>query len=201
MRTVSKIATGFFLMALGILIGWYLKSAAPLQDPPISHTTITTVPGDMVPDTLFFPAPYPVFRDTGTTRWRSLPVDTGAILAEYFSRNVYRRILKNDTSALVVITDTVTQNRLTAFKLEFQNRRATAIITNIYQAAPQYDFVLSGAISLAVMPERTRLMGGLQFIDQRQRSFQVMADPQLKGWMVGVGWPVWRFQQKVEQER
>lgn len=199
MKTASKIAPGFLLMALGILIGWYLKPAATLPDPPEPHTTITTVPGDTVPDTLFFPAPYPVFRDTGTTRWRALPVDTGAILAEYFSRNVYRRILKDDTSARVVLTDTVTQNRLTAFGLEFQNRRATAIITNTYLAAPQYGFVLSGVISLAMMPERTRLMGGLQLTDRRQRSFMVMADPQLKGWLVGVGWPVWRGQRKTGQ--
>lgn len=184
-------------MALGYLAGRYLSPQDKKQDPV--QTTTITIPGDSVPDTLFFPAPYPVFRDTGTTRWRELPVDTGAILADYFSRNIYRRVLKDDTSALVILTDTVTLNRLTAFGLEFQNRRPTAIITNTYPVAPQHDFVLSGVISLVVMPERTRLMGGLQLTDRRQRSYQVMVDPGLKSWQVGVGLPVWRWGRKIRQ--
>ena len=165
----------------------------------LEPTTTITIVGDTTPEIVFFPEPVPVWRDTGSTRWRSLPVDTNAILTDYFSRNAYLRILKEDSSALIVLSDTVTQNRLTAFRLEFINRRQTAIITSTYQVPQMYDFILSGVISLSMMPERTRLMGGLMLTDRQQRTYQVMTDPQMKSWQVGMSMPVWRWQRKVIQ--
>ena len=186
-------------MALGYLTGWNLSPLDEKQDSVEPHTTITTVPGDPLPNILFFPAPYPVYHDTGTPRLHELPVDTGPILADYFSRNVYLRVLKEGTSALVILTDTVTHNRLTTFGFEFKYRHPTAIITNTYTASPQHDFVLSAVISLAVVPERTCLMGSLQLTDRRQRSYHVMADPGLTGWQVGIGVPVRRWQRNLWQ--
>ena len=125
---------GVVITVLSFMAGYYVSELVRNDRSQLpSHATIIrhkdTVPGDSVPEVKIVPYPVPVYRDTGSTKWRSLPVDTNAILSEYFSRNIYRRILKDDTSALVVITDTVTENRLTAFEFQFQNRRATAINT------------------------------------------------------------------------
>lgn len=96
-------------------------------------TTIThdTIPGDSVPYTVLLKKPYPVYRDTGSTKWKFEKVDTSQILKDYFATNYYQDTLKNDTSALIVLNDVVTENQLMQRKLTFQNRRATVINTTI----------------------------------------------------------------------
>ena len=92
------------LAVLGLLV-WNANKLVEQQNntlPPATTTTTTTT-ADTTPDTLFYPVPVPVWRDTGTTRWRDRPVDTNAIVADYLSRVAYRRVLKDDSSALAVI--------------------------------------------------------------------------------------------------
>lgn len=125
MRNIAAIL--LFLVA-GIAIGYFISPKQPERLYTISITD--TIPGDSFPYAVYYPRPYPVWRDTGTTRWRNTPVDTPAILADYFSRNAYKRVLQDDSSAYAAIFDTVTENRLTSFRFDFQNRRATQVITN-----------------------------------------------------------------------
>jgi len=94
----------------------------------IFSTRIDTIPGDSIPYAVEVQKPVPVFIDTGSTRWRDRPIDTAAILADYFARVFYRDTLKDDSSALVIVEDTVTENRLQGRRLIFANRRPVAII-------------------------------------------------------------------------
>jgi hypothetical protein len=171
-------------------------------DPPQSEsvTTIITVPGDEEPEIEYLPEPYPVYRDTGSARWIHQPIDTMAILQDYLSRNAYRRVLKDDSSAFIAINDTVTRNRLTAFSFEFQNRRPTTVIQTTLTAPIRQEWILSGTVSLAIVPEKTRLMGGLMLTDFKQRSYFVKTDMSLKAWEGGVSLPVWRWCRKRERE-
>lgn len=99
--------------------------------PPEVLTTVThdTIPGDSVPYEVLLPKPYPVFKDTGSTKYKD--VDTCAILRDYYAQYYYSDTMKNDTSALVIVNDMVTENKLQSRKLIFQNRRPTAINTTI----------------------------------------------------------------------
>ncbi len=78
---------------------------------PSPLTTITTIY-----DTLYYPnlvpVPYIEFRDTGDWYMLAQPIDTSAIIHEFFTRNVYQRTLVNDSNALITLTDTVFQNKL-----------------------------------------------------------------------------------------
>jgi len=56
--------------------------------------------------------PIPVYRDTGTTKWRYHEIDTQKILQNYFSHQLYRDTIVNDSNALIVINDTVSQNQI-----------------------------------------------------------------------------------------
>jgi hypothetical protein len=96
-------------------------------------TTIThdTIPGDSIPYEVLLKKPYPVYRDTGSTKWKYEKVDTCQILKNYYAENFYQDTLKDDTSALIVVNDIVTENQLQERKLTFQNRRATVINTTI----------------------------------------------------------------------
>ncbi len=71
---------------------------------------------DTIHDTLSYPLfkyiPRLIYRDTGTVKWKSLPVDTSAILADYFAKRFYKDTLLNDTNALIIVSDTISQNKI-----------------------------------------------------------------------------------------
>lgn len=194
MKTTRPVLFILILMAGAFVTGWFLR---PCHCPePEITTRVDTLHGDPYPVKEYYPVPVPVYSDTGTTRWKAFPVDTGAILADYFSRNAYYRILKDDSSAFVAITDTVTQNRLTSFIFEFQNRRPTAITYNTYQAAPAYQGILYLGASALSTPERGYAMAGAAWMDSRQRVFFLHADLKGEAVMGGTFLPLWRKKSK-----
>jgi hypothetical protein len=118
-------------------------------------TTVThdTIPGDSVPYEVLLKKPYPVYRDTGSTKWKYEKVDTCQILQNYYAENYYQDTLKNDTSALIVLNDMVTENQLQARKLTFQNRRATVINTTInnYGELPTHKIYIGAGLNNSVV--------------------------------------------------
>lgn len=111
---------------------------------PLVITTVDTIPGDSVPYPveIIIKEPVPVYRDTGSVRWREMEIDTQAILVDYFAKNHYLDTLMNDTSAFISLKSHVHQNRLFYDELMFQNRRATAIVTHTQQILPPGRFYL-----------------------------------------------------------
>lgn len=122
------------------LIGFCLSTATwlgchrcptPQADTTYIHDTIK---GDPYPVIEYVPKPYPVGGDTVKV---PADVDTAAILAKYYTKQWYVRTLKDDTSALVRLIDTVFNNELQAGIFEFQNRRPIAVNTTIINPVPQ----------------------------------------------------------------
>ncbi len=56
-------------------------------------------------------------------------VDTAAILADYFAKYYYVDTLLNDTSAWIVVYDTISRNKIQSRQVEFRNRRPVQINT------------------------------------------------------------------------
>ena len=135
--TFKQIAYFFFSgLIIGLVIAYFVHRH--FKESFVSTTTTTIIPGDTTPVISELPVPEITFRDTGSfhyldtgsTHWRYHEVDTLAILKEYFYRQVYVRILKDDTGAFIKLTDTVTQNKLCRSRLEFVNRRPITLIEN-----------------------------------------------------------------------
>ena len=84
------------------------------------------------------PVPFKVYADTVKIK---VPPDSNCI-AEYIKlhysfteHKIYKDTLQNDSSALIVVIDTVSMNRLIGRTYGFLNKRATLIqITNTYEA-------------------------------------------------------------------
>lgn len=91
-----------------------------------THTT-DTIPGDAVPVLVPIDRPIPQFVYVDTGSWNYFPIDTMAIIKDYFSKAVYFNVLKDDSSAYIAVYDTVHMNRLQGRSLLFANRRPTAI--------------------------------------------------------------------------
>lgn len=100
-------------------------------------TKTDTIKGDSIPVIIQVPKPYIVFKDTGSIH--ETIVDTVAILREYLTKNIYKRVLKDDSSAYVAIIDTVFKNELQSGVFEFQNRKITSIITTNTTTISQLD--------------------------------------------------------------
>jgi len=155
---------------LMLLVGFFASMLIPdpeLQPLVITHTD--TIPGDSIPYKVTIRKTIPVFIDTGIL-WRYLPVDTFAILADYYSRKVYIDTLKNDTSALVVVIDTVTENQLQCRSLVFQNRRPVAINTTIISnPSPLKRWELFAGVTSGILYDKA-ILGGTVMVLSPNRS-------------------------------
>ena len=124
------------LLLLLIVLLFRRCGPAPVGTVTVIHDTI---PGDPYP--VEVPRYVPVVRwerqtDTVTAE-RSGPVDTAAIVRDYLTVRFYADTLKNDTSLLAVVEDSVQANRIVSRKFTYQNRRPTAINTTIIRPPRQ----------------------------------------------------------------
>lgn len=104
------------------------------------------IPGDSIP----YPVPvYIPEVDTfiqHDTSWRFHEVDTAAILADYFSQRIYiDSAMSQDSSILTIIQDTISENRIKARQISFQNLRPTLI--QQYDLKKTRKLLIGGAIS------------------------------------------------------
>ena len=127
----------------------------------ITVVTHDTIQGDSVPYEVLLPKPYPVYKDTGSTKWKFKDIDTCAILRDYYAEYYYQDTMKDDTSALVIVNDMVTENRLQNRKLIFQNRRATVINTTItnYGDIPAHKIYLGAGLNNSVVNFNENTLG------------------------------------------
>ena len=108
---------------------------------PEPEVDVRYIKGDSIPYKVYENKPVPykvVYRDTvtaydttildGDTVYVQVPVDTALILRDYFATVIYADTVKNDSSALIVINETLTKNRIASRQVWFQNRRATRIL-------------------------------------------------------------------------
>lgn len=90
---------------------------------------------DTVPVEKLLPKPYPVYRDTGSTKIKTIVSKFDSIqLARYtelfFSTYFYNDTLQNDTSALAILMYSITQNEMQKRKWVLQNRTKTTVTNN-----------------------------------------------------------------------
>jgi len=134
---VKKFIPWIIIAAMAIVIAILLfKCNGGCPEGTTTSDTII-VPGDPYPvhDTLEKPVPYQVIVPSDTF-WKD--VDTATIFQkckqlykDYYTKNIYNDTLRNDTSMLIVVIDTVFQNQLQKRTMLFQNRRPTVINTTI----------------------------------------------------------------------
>jgi hypothetical protein len=129
--------SNILFFSIGAILMWLLlKQCSPTYKPIAKY-----IPGDSIPYTVYegVPAPYAVhYTDTiplydtiwqqGDTQYVLQPIDTMLILMDYYAKVNYIDTVKNDSSALIVLNETIFKNRISDRVVTFQNRRPTAII-------------------------------------------------------------------------
>jgi hypothetical protein len=154
-----------YLAILALLLFIFNRECTrPGSKPPKPETVtiIKVIPGDSIPYPVVIPTRTPVYvyKDTGSFQWRNLPVDTMAILADYFTKYGYDDTLMNDTSALIRLKSHTFKNKLFYDQLLFQNRRAKQIITTIMPQAPERNKLYLG-LGVNFLPDSPGLSGNV----------------------------------------
>jgi hypothetical protein len=146
MKSILTLTAVAGALALGWLAHGWLAPAPPPQVYEVTAVRRDTIKGDSVPYEVRVPVPI--------ARYVALPpdtvfigADTAAILADYFATRQYADTLMNDTSALIALSEAVSQNRIAERTLTFQNRRATYITTTIVQPAQPKLQLYAGAVA------------------------------------------------------
>jgi hypothetical protein len=122
--------TTLIILAAGIVIGLLLGRSCARSPGSIAldSTYVTTIiPGDSALKEVMVKVPYPVYRDTGSTRLVWQPVDTLAILADYHRASYYSDTITLDGNFLAIIRDSVNFNRITWRGFDHQNLRPQVI--------------------------------------------------------------------------
>lgn len=123
-------------------------------------------------------------------------VDTSAILREFFSRNVYHRVLKDDTLAFIALQDTVSRNSLGRSSLIYSNRRPTQIITNMTILADPVNKVFVGPAIGGNLEGDFILGASALLVTRRDNAYQLTIDPFNKGLITTAYWKIKLRKQK-----
>ena len=180
-----KTALYIIITALLICFAYYLGQKDMVVGDPEIITYTDTVPGDSVPYAVYYPTPVPdtiLYPDTVPQ-----DIDTAQIIAEYLATVFYNDTLKDDTSALIVLNEQVSRNRIIDRSMVFQNRRPTAINTTIINPSQHQDRVFLGI--QAILGQRTEIMGvGMYKAKKLAYTVGVSNNGTV---MVGVMWGCW----------
>ena len=98
-----------------LLIVIFLQRVWPPKQKPLNGSAVQTT-YDTIHDTVPYPVtryvPKVVYKDTGSTKWRTLKIDTLKILSEYYARHYYVDTLVNDSLVQIIVCDTISQNKI-----------------------------------------------------------------------------------------
>ena len=160
--------------AMAIVIAFLLFRCSP-EPETITTTTIVhdTIKGVSIPYLVYSPKPVYVYRDTGSIKYKD--IDTVGIIFDFFAEKYYSDTIKDDTSALIVLNEMVTQNDIAKRSFWFQNRKQTAInntttTSTIIGEIPVNKFYLGAGINGEVNPfyrDPTITINGLLVMKKR----------------------------------
>lgn len=121
----NKIVPYLIAVAVGIVIGYFLfKSSNQVITETITITD--TVYQDTGTHHVSF-VPEPIYIYTQDTLWKTIDIDTTAILQDYFAVRGYQDTVVNDTSLTISYVAVVNKNTLKGIKFSYKNNRYSII--------------------------------------------------------------------------
>lgn len=179
MNKLSAFLKNIPYLVILLLVGMLFLERECHKCPPTPGARIVTVRSTHI-DTLYYPyaipKPFPVFHDTGSIQYVILPADTLSIVKDYLSRNIYKRILVNDTNAHIVLIDTVTHNKLTQsiLQAEFYSHIRTISETRYITSPPTRKLFLGAGIGLN--PNQIEIIPSLMYGSKNEHYYSIGYD-------------------------
>lgn len=135
---MQKVSNIVFLL-LGVFVSYVITTQC--NEPMPSMDNVIYVPGDSVPYVVYKDKPVPkniiildtieeTYYDTFVDYDTSyVYIDTFAVMKDFLSSSNYSDTLKNDSSAFILLNETVAFNKIQNRELIFQNKRKTILVT------------------------------------------------------------------------
>jgi hypothetical protein len=117
-----------------------------------------------------------------------MPVDTDAIIADYLATYFYADTVIDDTSAFMVVFDSVSQNKIMSRRAEFRNRRPTQIITQTTILSPFPKWNIGVGCFVGGNSARFDAGIGIIYTGKRNALYQAEFNPFDKSFRVGMYW-------------
>jgi len=180
---VSKERRTYWIViaVLAAIIFFLRECSGPKEDcpEPKLFTVTEILKGDSIPYEVKVRVPVPYKVEVHDTVFTD--VDTAAILTDYFIHRTYKDTLKDDTSALIVIEETVGRNRILDRRLWYQNRRPISITNHITQwdtCPPPRRKVFVG-LSMSFGRDVFDVGAGLSLLNKNEHRYSIMYHPNL----------------------
>ena len=113
------------LLLIGIIFLTKECSTNTTKYIPVVSTVTKVIP---VKYDKWYPAPYPITHIDSFERPQK--IDSSDVVDSFYKANIYNRLICDDTNAKLYLKDTITQNKLRAFKLSGTFYRRETTITN-----------------------------------------------------------------------
>ena len=109
-----KSASYIIIIVLLAIIFLQRECNTSIDDTDCNHTVEVLI--DTIHDTVEILSvqyvPSISYIDTGSVLWKYHTIDTALILSDYFSKYYYQDTILNDTFGLIILRDTITQNKI-----------------------------------------------------------------------------------------
>ncbi|MAE08514.1 MAG: hypothetical protein CL661_07110, partial [Bacteroidetes bacterium] len=150
---------------------------------------------DTIFDTIALPGivyiPEPVYRDTGSTKWRRFPVDTFQILSDYFARIAYCDTIQFDSNAIIIITDTISQNLITYRKPQIILFPQIIRETNYIKVNPDVRRNIFLGFTIGRNPKRFSMAPSIIYQSKKRNTYSLSYDVLSGDINVGMYWKIW----------
>ena len=111
--------------------------------PQVQTETVYVYDTVMITKTDYVPVPETIIKNI----YIPANIDTAKIIETYFSTLHYSDTLIDDTTALIIVKDSISENRLFSRSWEFQNRQPVQIITTVNQVNSKLRIGVGACIS------------------------------------------------------
>ena len=165
------------------------------QCPVCPDFTYDTIHDTIVYQTTVY-TPQLVYRDTGSILWRSLPIDTSQIISDYFARNLYIDTIQNDTNAFIVLTDTISRNRVIYRYPQITLFPHHITETKLINVMPKLKGKVLLGVQLGRNPEQFSFSPSLMYQTKKETAISFSYDILNKDFFFSFYWPL-RFKKKV----
>jgi len=177
----------YFIIAI-LLIALFLQyKYTPVQKTIIDIQTTSDTIHDTIFKTIHHYTPKPFYTDTGSTKWRWHPVDTNQILADYFARYYYMDTLQNDSNALIVLFDTVSQNHIIYRQPQITLYLKTIKQTSIVEVSQPSSNKIYLGVAIGRNPNQFGLVPSIIY-QSKKRMYSLSYDIINKDLYVGIHW-------------
>lgn len=117
-------------------------------------------------------------------------VDTAKILKDYYTKYYQVDTLKNDTSALIIVKDTISQNRTQSRQWEFVNNRPTQIINKYYTYVENKPFNLHFGGFIGGGPDMFLCGPSIMVTTNKHSTYGINYDPFNKIGFIQIYWNI-----------